>query len=906
MDVFDLYAKLSLDSKDYDRSLQNASSSADSFATKLAMTAKAVGGVVSGIGKGIASVVDKAVDSFASYEQNVGGVETLFKESSSKVLQFAENAYQTAGLSANQYMETVTSFSASLLQSLGNDTDKAADYADMAIRDMSDNANKMGTDMGAIQNAYQGFAKQNYTMLDNLKLGYGGTKTEMERLVKDAQKLDKTFKAQKDSSGNLALSYADIVKAIHIVQTEMQISGLTAEEAADLVAKGLLTEEEAFDRMGTTAKEASKTIEGSKKAMEASWNNMFTSLVTGGEFFEDSMKSVVQTTKTYAQNILPAIESAMHGFSTLVSEIVPVIAEELPSLAESILPDLISAVSDIIDGILSALPGLLTTLKGVAPLVSDALVDLVPDLVSFILEGIPTVIEAGITLLQSLGAGFARNIDTIIPDITQGLIDLVDRIGEIIDSNSLDLAGTATAMLSHLADALIDAVPSVLTQITQLVQDLTAKISDTANGDGADFLSIGTDILTRLVDGLMESIPTIIPELTSAVAEFISQFASLASSNTTEIVNSAISILKTLIDGISGSIPQVMGDITDAVLAIVEAIIDTLTNLDVETFIEGAVTLVTALADGIVQSVSKITEKLPDLILGLVEWLTNPQNLVGLADAATTIFVELVKDSASIIQSLAVGLGQIVEGIYKYFVDHGDEILNRLKEGFVNIGSKLGEAWEEQIKPAFTTIIENIKGVFTNFEWFQTVSAFLSSFVSSIETAWAEISDNATKFVQDIVDKVKSLPSELLTAGQEMIQGLVNGITQKWEELKGSVTSTLSQPLDWIKDKLGINSPSKAFFEIGQFIDEGFANGISAYSGLVENAMNDITQIPDMSTGMSISSTSGEGIGANGNVWNMGGIVINISNAEGMDEQALARMVANEVRDQVISIGATA
>lgn len=868
MDVFDLYAKLSLDSSDYDRSLQNSKNSFEEMATKFTMGARVVGSAISG-------AVSQAVESFTNYQQLEGGVETLFKDSSDAVMEYAKNAYKTAGMSANQYMNTVTSFSASLLQGLKGDTVKASKYADRALTDMSDNANKMGTDISSIQNAYQGFAKQNYTMLDNLKLGYGGTKEEMERLIQDAAKMTDVQKRLGITVNASSMSFDNIINAISVMQESMGIAG-------------------------TTTEEAEKTIEGSSKMMKAAWDNMLTSMVTGGEFFDESMDALVDSAMTYAHNILPAIEGAMRGVSSLLIRISQTLADELPYFLDDMLPELINSVSAIISGLMSAMPGLLETLKGVSPLVSDALVDLVPDLVSFILEGIPTVIEAGITLLQSLGAGFARNIDTIIPDITQGLIDLVDRIGEIIDSNSLDLAGTATAMLSHLADALIDAVPSVLTQITQLVQDLTAKISDTANGDGADFLSIGTDILTRLVDGLMESIPTIIPELTSAVAEFISQFASLASSNTTEIVNSAISILKTLIDGISGSIPQVMGDITTAVLAIVEAIIDTLTNLDVDTFIDGAVTLVTALADGIVQSVAKITEKLPDLILGLVEWLTNPENLVGLADAATTIFVELVKDSASIIQSLAVGLGQIVEGIYKYFVDHGDEILNGLKEGFINIGSKLGEAWEEQIKPAFDTVIENIKGVFANFEWFQTVSEFLSSFVSSIQTAWTEISGNAVSFVDDIVNKVQSLPSELMEIGHNIIQGFVDGITQKWNDLKGSVTGIFDSVGDKVRGIFGINSPSTVFADIGKNIDLGFVQGLTDYSHLVDNAVNDVLHVPDtVNVDGAVSSVPATAS-------NFTGWTINVYGSEGMDEQLLANLVADKVRDQVVSIGATA
>ena len=224
-----------------------------SIKTGLATAAKVGTAAVTTAAAGVAALTKASVQNYAQYEQLVGGVDTLFKNSSKKVQEYASNAYKTAGMSANEYMETVTSFSASLLQSLENDTEMAAEYANMAITDMSDNANKMGTSMEMIQNAYNGFAKQNYTMLDNLKLGYGGTKEEMERLLVDADKLSNSFNLQVDASGNLVYSYADIVDAIHIVQDEMGITG-------------------------TTAKEAGTTIQGSVDSMKAAWTNLVTGL----------------------------------------------------------------------------------------------------------------------------------------------------------------------------------------------------------------------------------------------------------------------------------------------------------------------------------------------------------------------------------------------------------------------------------------------------------------------------------------------------------------------------------------------------------------------------------------------------------------------------------------------------
>ena len=295
----------------------------------------------------IGAIVTKATSAYAEYEQLIGGVQTLFKGSASIVEKNANNAFKTAGLSANQYMETVTSFSASLIQSLGGDTAKVAAYADMAIIDMSDNANKMGTDMSMIQNAYQGFAKQNYTMLDNLKLGYGGTKTEMARLVKDAAKLDKSVKANDMSFGN-------IVKAIHAVQVNMGIAGATTAEAEG-------------------------TITGSLASVKASWNNLMPALIQGGDAFDQCLDNFVQSASTFGKNMLPTIEKALGGVGKLIEAFVPIIEKELPTIIDSLLPPLIKATVSLTAGLIKALPTIVKSIVKEIPKAVKILWDAVID-----------------------------------------------------------------------------------------------------------------------------------------------------------------------------------------------------------------------------------------------------------------------------------------------------------------------------------------------------------------------------------------------------------------------------------------------------------------------------------------------------------------------------------------------
>ena len=336
---------------------------------------KALGVGVAALAAAVGKIGYEAVQAFADFEQLKGGVETLFGagglsiedyaksvgksvssvkseyknliESQDIVFKNANNAYKTAGLSANDYMETVTSFSASLISSVGGDTKKAAKLADVAISDMSDNANKMGTDMSSIQYAYQGFAKQNYTMLDNLKLGYGGTKTEMQRLVKDAAKLDKSVDAN-------SLSYGNIVKAIHAIQEEMGI-------------------------YGTTQKEAEKTVTGSLNAMKASWGNLLTAMASG-ENLDQCIDNMVSSVEIFAGNVMPVAEKALVGLGTVVEKLAPIIAEKLPPLAEKLLPPLIKATISLTKGLIKALPNIIKT---VADTVVDILGDQFPALKEF-------------------------------------------------------------------------------------------------------------------------------------------------------------------------------------------------------------------------------------------------------------------------------------------------------------------------------------------------------------------------------------------------------------------------------------------------------------------------------------------------------------------------------------------
>jgi len=325
------------------------------------------------IGKAAYEFGKQVVTAYADFEQLEGGVKKLFGSDYQAVVKNAQNAFKTAGMSANEYLETVTNFSATLISSLGKDTKEAAQMADLAIRDMSDNANTFGTDIQSIQNAYQGFAKQNYTMLDNLKLGYGGTKTEMERLVLDAEKLDATFKAQRLDNGNLALSFVDIINAIHILQTGMQITG-------------------------TTAKEASGTIAGSISTLKAAYQNFVTGLGMSNSDIDMLLGNVVTAFQNVVANVQPIIERLVGYIPAVVTAVIPVL--------EGMAPDLMRTAVDLFNSFLS---GIVSVLPDLVPVAVDAIIMFS----NTIVQNLPTIIDAGIQFIMALGRGLAQALPTL-------------------------------------------------------------------------------------------------------------------------------------------------------------------------------------------------------------------------------------------------------------------------------------------------------------------------------------------------------------------------------------------------------------------------------------------------------------------------------------------------------------
>ena len=467
MELFKIFGRIAVNNEEAHRELDNTTGKAKEASEKMG---KFFGSVAKTVGKaslaaigaaatGIAALTKSAVENYAQYEQLVGGVETLFKDSSAKVLEYANNAYKTAGLSANDYMETVTSFSASLLQSLGGDTEKAAEIGNMAVIDMSDNANKMGSSMESIQNAYAGFAKQNYTMLDNLKLGYGGTKEEMQRLIDDANALNA---AQGNMTKYSIDSYADIVSAIHDVQTEMGITG-------------------------TTALEASTTIQGSLASTKAAWENWLTG--TG------SVDALVGTVVNSAGLLAKAIGDILPSLTTGISQLVAQLAPEIPPLINQLLPSIIDSITTMISSLGSQLPAILAT---ILPVITGSAPQIINTLITALISSLPIIVSSAGQLILALAAGISQSLPTLIPTIVDVVLQIVMTLVENVNL----LVDAAVNLISALAEGLIAALPILIAQaptiISRLVQELIAA--------APQLLLSAAEIVVQIVSGIADNL----------------------------------------------------------------------------------------------------------------------------------------------------------------------------------------------------------------------------------------------------------------------------------------------------------------------------------------------------------------------------------------------------------------
>ena len=488
MDLFELVGRLSIEGTD------KANEELDGLTGKAEKTGSKFGSIVGGIGKGAlaitgavaggtAMLVKGVSSSWGELQQSIGGIETLFGEASDRVIENSNNAFRTAGISANQYMQLATSFSASLLQSLEGDTQKACDYTDMAIVDMSDNANKMGTSMESIQNAYQGFAKQNYTMLDNLKLGYGGTKGEMERLLADANEIN----AQQGIMTNYTIdNLSDVYEAIHVVQQELGITG-------------------------TTSLEAGETIVGSMGSMSASWQNFMAGLGNPDADMKVLTQNLANSVSGMITNLMPVVDNIASALPDVISSGIESISGMLPSFINTF-TDLVFTV---ISALIKNLPAFISGIQQLAVGLITGLGSTLPTL----FEQLPMLFEIGVQLLENIINGFVEGIPTVLPK----LLEFIQQFATSLSEKVPEFLNKGFELLSKLVEGIISALPILIAQVPTIISTFANIIND----NFPRILLMGVKLVWQLLTGILSVIPDIIaniPQIVSAIVDTIMAF----------------------------------------------------------------------------------------------------------------------------------------------------------------------------------------------------------------------------------------------------------------------------------------------------------------------------------------------------------------------------------------------
>ena len=582
MDAFDLVAKLKLDSSEYEEGLQNAgkgaSSFGDIFKANIAsdLVSKGFDMAVEGAKKLGSSLVDigkQAFDAYGSLQQNIGGVKKLYGDAASTVLKDAKEAFKTAGMSANEYMETATQFSASLIGSLKGDTQKAAEQTKLAMTAMSDNVNTFGTNAEDVTNAFKGFSKQNYTMLDNLKLGYGGTKSEMERLIKDANEWGKA----NGEASNLSInSFSDVVTAIQQIQEKQHIAG-------------------------TTAKEAGTTIQGSIGMAKAAWENLLSSLADPDGDIKGSINDLITsifgdgtpTNLGVIGNALPAIETAIEGIAEALPGMLTTITDRIPELLDKIMPNLDDVMSKVGESITNLIAGIAKFI----PKIVEAGGQIIKGLVSGIVIALPKVISTA----QSTISSFTQGITTNLPAVVSKAQELIANFSNAVQNKLPQILAQGVAFVQNLVNGIVKGLPTFLDAAVQLITGFLNTVINAL----PQILNAGMQILTAVVNGIVESLPEII----EAAGEIITSLLDAILDNLPEIIEGGLQMLEAIAQGIHDNLPEIIDKTIEVIAKIVATIGEHLPEI-----LQAGIDILVMLITGLINTIPDLVAAIPQII----------------------------------------------------------------------------------------------------------------------------------------------------------------------------------------------------------------------------------------------------------------------------------------------------
>lgn len=705
MEAFSLFAKLTLDSKEFDNDLNGAKSKLSSVGSGLRAVGSKIGsGIATAAKIGVAAVgaattavgalTVKSVEAYSEYEQLTGGVAKLYgnmnmtleeyaktqgktseqvrkdyernEAAQAEMMKNAQNAYKTAGMSANKYMETATSFSAALIKSLNGDTLKAAQQTDVAMKAISDNWNTFGGDISMVQGAFQGFAKQNYTMLDNLKLGYGGTKEQMQLLIKDANEYAKSI----GEASNLSIdSFSDIVTAIELIQKKQQI-------------------------YGTTAREASTTIQGSLGMVKAAWENLLTGIADGDADLETMMGNLVNSVAGYTDetgqyvnglidNIIPVAEKALESISVFIERVFPKLAEEIPKLVTDLFPSLLSAGAQIVSSFTTALvdnlPTLLftaydmieTLLNGMLEASQNSsgstIIEILTQIVGAFAENYMTMIDVGIKILENVIQGIVKGL----PELLSYAADVIEYFAKVLVDNLPSLIKTAAELIVTLAEGIAKALPTLIPTIVDVVLTIAEAIIDNLDM----IIDAAIDLITALAEGLIEALP--------------------------KLLEKAPVIIEKLVEAMINNIPKLIVCSGQLIAALVKGIITNLPKM-----LEAGMKIINEVATGIVRLLFKMDEAGRQAIQKVKDGIKSIDPVQWGKDMIDS-FIRGIKDRIAKVRQAATDIAQTVksvlgfsepeEGPLSNFHTFAPDMMNLFIKGIRDNTAKL----QQQIEKSF-------------------------------------------------------------------------------------------------------------------------------------------------------------------------------------------------------------
>lgn len=992
MDVFDLVAKISLDSSEYDQGLEKASSGTsrfgDLFKANIAsdLVSKGFSAAVDGakkIGEGFVNMAKQAVEGYANTEQLRGGVQKLYGDSTNMskavencgiswdkysdtawaatgktkegiaavsdeiawnlkqapddidglmaylqndysmsaedamaaikavqgaldgsikssgtaadlVMKNANEAYRTAGMSANEYMETATQFSASLVSSLSGDAYKAAEQTDVAMRAISDNVNTFGSNMEDVTNAFKGFSKQNYTMLDNLKLGYGGTKEEMQRLIDDANKWGEANGKASDLSIN---SFSDVVTAIEQIQEAQGIAG-------------------------TTAREASSTISGSIDMAKKAWENLVAGLgdntadidqlignlvdsITGHSATAEEVASgaadhIGDHVNGVIDNLLPVIERSIEGIGQLVEKISPIVAEKLPAVLNQILPVAISAIASLLSSLASALPGLLGT-------IISAVSGVIPEIIGAILDALPQLADTAVTLITTLAEGISEALPELIPKAAEAIVTIAEGLAE----NAGELAAAGAEIIVALAEGLIKSIPILLEAVPEVISALVESFSGMTIDVSAPFENAMGKV-KGVIKGL---IPVIAGIGTAFAAVKIGGFVSSMVSGIGSVVG-AFGTLKTALSMASSGwallqgafIANPFGVIVTAISLAVAAGVALYQNWD--TIKEKASELGEHIATawgGLKDKVSEIWGGITDAVSTAGSNIKNAFSEIGtkISTSFQSGYDEAMEYTGSFFGNIQQRYEEAGGGLQGIASAYMGAIRDLIHQGLATIQNLTGIDMSGILKVvdtawrAISNVVETVigaiqKGVETGWNAIKTVmTTILNGIQTVITTVWNAIKTVVTTVLNAIQSVVTTVWNAIKTVITTIMSGIQNGVTTAWNAIKAAITntvnaisSTISNVFNAIKTTItniwnGVKSTTDS---VWNGIKSSITNIVNSIKTTVTNVFNGVkSTVGSIFNGIKSTATS---------VWNAikNAIVTPIEAAKNAVGNAISRM----------------